>query len=70
MRQHFVRHGNVIAFAVRRFACPSILANYSGGAVRLPVVFRATMDAFTMLWNNYRYALKIELAVMFDTLIR
>ena len=68
--QHFVRDGNIIAFAVRRLACPAILDNHSGGAVRLPVVFRATMDAFTMLWNNYRFALKVELAVLFNTLIR
>jgi len=68
--QHFMRDGNIVAFAVRRFVCPAILANYSGGAVRLPAVFRATMNAFTLLWHNYRFALKIELAVLFNTLIR
>lgn len=60
------RESKLFGQIIRRFVCPMITSSCS---IADPAVFRQALSLVSVLWNNYRRHLKIELAIVFETLL-
>lgn len=63
--KHF-RESKLFGHIIRRFVCPVVT---SSCAIADESIFRQVLTLISALWNNYRRHLKIELALLFETIL-